>query len=72
MSSTILDGLQQKDFNFSIPGARNMAPEAQIIAYYVKLDGEIVLDSEFITVYGIFKDTVCIQLNVQQNTTLDK
>lgn len=57
-SSTILDGLQQKDYNFSIPVTRNMAPEAQIIAYFVQLDGEIVLDYEYITVNGLFENTV--------------
>lgn len=61
VSSTIVDGLQQKDLNFSIPGTRNMAPEAQIITYFVQLDGEIVLDYEYITVNGLFENTVSAQ-----------
>ncbi|VDI04821.1 Hypothetical predicted protein, partial [Mytilus galloprovincialis] len=58
VSSTIHDGLQQTDYNFSIPVTRNMAPEAQIIAYFVQFDGEIVLDYEYITVNGLFENTV--------------
>lgn len=61
VSSTIVDGLQQKELNFSIPGTRNMAPEAQIIAYFVQLDGEIVLDYEYIPVNGLFENTVGAQ-----------
>ncbi|VDI76659.1 CD109 antigen [Mytilus galloprovincialis] len=63
VSSSILDGSQQKDYNFSIPVTRNMTPEAQIIAYFVQLDGEIVLDYEYITVNGRFENTVTVRFD---------
>jgi hypothetical protein len=44
--------------NFNIPIDAEMAPNARIIVYYVRTDGEVVTDSISFDVDGVFQNQV--------------
>jgi CD109 antigen len=43
---------------FSIPLTNDMAPNARIVVYYVRRDGEVVADSISFDVQGVFRNQV--------------
>ncbi|XP_071088381.1 CD109 antigen-like isoform X2 [Haliotis cracherodii] len=49
--------------SFSIPVTSKMAPNARIIVYYVRTDGEIVTDSVSFDVDGAFENKVSISMD---------
>ncbi|XP_063436378.1 CD109 antigen-like [Mytilus trossulus] len=61
--SNIINGTQQKTINFSITISKNMGPECTVIAYFVRQDGEIVIDHALIHVGSIFGNQVSIRFN---------
>ncbi|XP_071088378.1 CD109 antigen-like [Haliotis cracherodii] len=58
-----IDANQQTDFKFAITVTPKMAPNARIIVYYVREDGEIVTDSVSFDVEGAFKNKVSISMD---------
>lgn len=50
--------MQQKTINFSITISKNMGPECTVMAYFVRQDGEIVIDHALIHVDSIFGNQV--------------
>ncbi|XP_076081497.1 CD109 antigen-like isoform X1 [Mytilus galloprovincialis] len=61
--SNIINGMQQKTINFSITISKNMGPECTVMAYFVRQDGEIVIDHALIHVDSIFGNQVSIRFN---------
>lgn len=55
-----VNGHNTKAFTFGIPVNAKMAPNARIITYYVRADGEIVTDSISFDVEGVFENKVSI------------
>ncbi|KAK3100069.1 hypothetical protein FSP39_014251 [Pinctada imbricata] len=55
-----VDGSNSKTFSFTIPVNAKMAPNARIVIYYVRADGEIVTDSISFDVDGVFQNQVSI------------
>ena len=53
-----VNGNNQKKVSFSIPVKSAMAPNARIVVYYVRTDGEIVTDSISFDVEGVFDNKV--------------
>ena len=53
-----VNGNSQKTVTFSIPVNSKMAPNARIVVYYVRTDGEIVTDSISFDVEGVFENQV--------------
>ena len=45
-------------FTFSVPLTDKMAPNARIVTYYVRTDGEVVTDSISFNVAGVFQNQV--------------
>lgn len=53
-----VDGNNQQSFTFSVPLTDKMAPNARIVTYYVRTDGEVVTDSISFNVAGVFQNRV--------------
>ncbi|XP_069130827.1 CD109 antigen-like isoform X2 [Argopecten irradians] len=58
-----VSGNNAKAFSFQVPLNSKMAPNARIVAYYVRTDGEIVTDSISFDVSGTFENEVSIQFD---------
>ncbi|KAJ8297468.1 hypothetical protein KUTeg_023999 [Tegillarca granosa] len=58
-----VNGHNAKTFTFGIPVDASMAPNARIITYYVRTDGEIVTDSISFDVEGVFDNKVSIHFD---------
>nr|UIO57926.1 thioester-containing protein 4 [Biomphalaria glabrata] len=58
-----VDANGQLVYQFSIPSDSSMAPNARIVLYYVRADGEIVTDSISFDISGAFKNKVSIDLD---------
>ena len=58
MYTGTVNGANAKTFTFSVPVNAKMAPNARIITYYVRADGEIVTDSISFDVDGAFQNQV--------------
>ncbi|XP_046542511.1 LOW QUALITY PROTEIN: CD109 antigen-like [Haliotis rubra] len=63
VATGIMGANQQTDFTFAIPVTPKMAPNARIIVYYVREDGEIVTDSVSYDVEGAFQNKVSISMD---------
>lgn len=53
-----VDGNNQQSFTFSVPLTDKMAPNARIVTYCVRTDGEVVTDSISFNVAGVFQNRV--------------
>jgi hypothetical protein len=53
-----VNGNSRKTFTFNVPVTDKMAPNARIVTYYVRNDGEIVTDSISFNVAGVFQNQV--------------
>ncbi|XP_048758952.2 CD109 antigen-like isoform X2 [Ostrea edulis] len=58
-----VDGNNRKAFTFSVPITDKMAPNARIVTYYVRNDGEIVTDSISFNVAGVFQNQVSLSFD---------
>ena len=58
VSAGNIDGGNKKSVSFSIQVNAKMAPNARIVVYYVRTDGEIVTDSISFDVEGVFENQV--------------
>ncbi|CAL1545212.1 unnamed protein product [Lymnaea stagnalis] len=58
-----IDANNELIHQFSIPSDSTMAPNARIVVYYVRKDGEIVTDSISFDIAGVFKNKVSIDLD---------
>ncbi|XP_055894437.1 CD109 antigen-like isoform X2 [Biomphalaria glabrata] len=58
-----VDANGQLVYQFSIPSDPSMAPNARIVVYYVRDNGEIVTDSISFDISGVFKNKVSIDLD---------
>ncbi|XP_021378251.1 CD109 antigen-like isoform X3 [Mizuhopecten yessoensis] len=58
-----INGNNAKAFQFHVPLNAKMAPNARIVAYYVRADGEIVTDSISFDVSGTFENEVSIRFD---------
>nr|XP_034324217.1 CD109 antigen isoform X1 [Crassostrea gigas]XP_034324218.1 CD109 antigen isoform X1 [Crassostrea gigas] len=58
-----VDGNNQQSFTFSVPLTDKMAPNARIVTYYVKTDGEVVTDSISFNVAGVFQNRVALSFD---------
>ncbi|XP_067661520.1 CD109 antigen-like [Haliotis asinina] len=63
VATGIINANQQADFTFTILVTPKMAPNARIIVYYVREDGEIVTDSASYDVEGAFQNKVSITMD---------
>nr|ADA77515.1 thioester-containing protein-D [Azumapecten farreri] len=61
--SGAINGNNAKAFPFNVPLNAKMAPNARIVAYYVRADGEIVTDSISFDVSGTFENDVSIRFD---------
>ncbi|XP_076447000.1 CD109 antigen-like [Babylonia areolata] len=57
---------------FSLPLQSNMAPNARIVVYYVRADGEIVTDSISFDVDGAFQNKVSVSVNTTEAEPADR
>ncbi|KAK0052968.1 thioester-containing protein 4, partial [Biomphalaria pfeifferi] len=57
------DANGQLVYQFSIPSDSSMAPNARIVVYYVRDNGEIVTDSISFDISGVFKNKVSVGLD---------
>ena len=57
---SIVDTGSASSLTFSVPINYKMAPNARIIVYYVRTDGEVVTDSISFDVEGTFQNQVSI------------
>ena len=55
--------------SFSVPVDSRMAPNARLVAYYVRSDGEVVADSISFDVSGVFDNEVT---SIKENSDLFK
>ena len=60
MSAGSANGGNQKQFDFQVPLNAKMAPNARIVAYFVRADGEVVTDSISFDVDGTFTNQVIL------------
>eukprot|EP00105_Crassostrea_gigas_P038152 XP_019922300.1 PREDICTED: CD109 antigen-like [Crassostrea gigas] len=58
-----VDGNNQQSFTFSVPLTDKMAPNARIVTYYVRTDGEVVTDSISFNVAGVFQNRVALSFD---------
>lgn len=58
-----VDGNNQQSFTFSVPLTDKMAPNARIVTYYVRTDGEVVTDSISFNVAGVFQNQVALSFD---------
>ncbi|OWF38489.1 CD109 antigen-like [Mizuhopecten yessoensis] len=58
-----INGNNAKEFTFHVPMNAKMAPNAKIVVYYVRADGEIVTDSISFDVSGTFENEVSIRFD---------
>ncbi|WAQ99618.1 CD109-like protein, partial [Mya arenaria] len=56
---------------FNVPVDAKMAPNARVIAYYVRADGEVVIDSISFDVSGVFENQVSISFDKTKATPGD-
>ncbi|XP_013420589.1 CD109 antigen isoform X3 [Lingula anatina] len=57
---------------FSVALSQNMAPNARIVAYYIRTDGEVVADSLNFHVNGSWQDNVKLRFYQGKDFSLDK
>nr|BAE44110.1 thioester-containing protein [Tauphaedusa tau] len=62
----------QSEYTFSVKSDSSMAPNARIVVYYVRTDGEIVTDSISFDVGGAFRNKVSISVNTTDAEPGDK
>ncbi|XP_022321696.2 CD109 antigen-like isoform X2 [Crassostrea virginica] len=58
-----VNGNNKMSFTFSVPLTDKMAPNARIVTYYVRTDGEVVTDSISFNVAGVFQNQVSLSFD---------